>query len=109
MKDKRLIVRVSDEELESIRTNATKAGLPISAFVLEKTLHSRTEFTSEEALRELRELKIEIQRQGNNLNQIARSANTKLNPVSAAVMTRQLSKINEALEEIYGHYKVRSR
>ena len=110
MKDKRIILRVTEEELGLIRALADKAGISVSAFLLTKALKSKTEFKSAEEIRALRDLKIELQRQGNNINQIARKVNNKLNPVSAAMITKQLMRIREELEEIKnGYYKIRVR
>jgi len=69
----KLTARVSEEEAQKIKENAIKAGITVSEFLRRSALNIKIK---QKQCDELKYLTYEINRIGNNLNQISRKINT---------------------------------
>ncbi|WP_423128475.1 plasmid mobilization protein [Gaoshiqia sp. Z1-71] len=69
-------VRCLPREKEEIIRLAKTYGLSMTAYVLRRSLGQKITFNHIELLKELHRLNLELARTGNNINQLARYANT---------------------------------
>ena len=90
--------RVSADELADWRAKATAAGVPLSALVREAMARTRT-WTAPAAEVE-RERTKQVARIGNNLNQIARWANTHKAAIDAVEVIGHLIAVERALRAL---------
>lgn len=83
--------RVTEEEFASLRKQAADLGITVTELLRNRLLDSRAPRTinTKELLRQLDEIGTELGRTGNNINQLARHANTlaKLGGSPKATMT----------------------
>ena len=87
---KKLIVRVTDGELTSIRANATAAGLSLSRYARQRVLLQPVVPTIPA---EVQQLRADVSGLCNNVNQIARAVNAMTSePTKAAEEATQLSR-----------------
>lgn len=70
----KLTIRVDEKEAEKIKENATKASMTVSEFLRRSAL--LTKVIRQKQCDELKLLIYELNKIGNNLNQIARKVNT---------------------------------
>jgi len=91
-------VRVSAAELAEWRGKARAAGVPLSELLRRAMARTRT-WTATAAAVE-RERTRELARIGNNLNQLARWANTYKGGAEAVAVVAQLSAIERALDAL---------
>ena len=88
-------VRLTPEESADWRAKAKAAGVPLSALIRRAMAHTRT-WTAPAAEVE-RERTRQVSRIGNNLNQIARWANTHRSAIEAVEVISHLVAIKRAL------------
>ena len=100
-------VRVSAAELAEWRGKAHAAGVPLSELLRRAMARTRT-WTAAAAAVE-RERTRELARIGNNLNQLARWANTYKQGADAVAVVAQLSAIERALDALSGVHRGRKR
>ena len=98
-------VRVSAAELAEWRRKARAAGVSLSELLRRAMARTRT-WTAAAAAVE-RERTRELARIGNNLNQIARWANTYKQGADAVAVVAQLSAIERALDAVSGVHRRR--
>lgn len=107
-RNRQVIVRMTPEERGRLAELAEVARTSVSRFVLDSTVYA-------EAVRlvptkgELRQIMVELRRQGNNLNQIARAINSGQMPVSAEssrTIAEECSTIRESWAEILRTWSV---
>ena len=91
-------LRVSPAELAEWRAKAEAAGLPLSDLLRQAMARTRT-WTAAAAKVE-RERTRQVARIGNNLNQIARWANTHAAPIDAVEIIANLVYISQTLDEL---------
>jgi hypothetical protein len=99
-------VRVSAAELAEWRGKARAAGVPLSELLRRAMERTRT-WTAAAAAVE-RERTRELARIGNNLNQLARWANTYKQGADAVAVVAQLSAIERALDALSGVHRGRA-
>lgn len=97
-------------EKDDIKALAKSYGLTMTDYVLKKCLDQRLVFNHVEYLKEIHELNLEIARQGNNINQLAKYANTlnisgKLNSEIAEKLTEILSIYSIKQDEIRSAFR----
>lgn len=94
-------IRISEEELEQIDRLADLAGLIRSEYVRRTALKERiTTINTDKKV--IRECRVELSRQGNNLNQIARVLNTYgASPDSVMQIGSLLEKIEKMADMLY--------
>ncbi|MBW8326567.1 MAG: MobC family plasmid mobilization relaxosome protein [Prolixibacteraceae bacterium] len=98
-------VRCTREEKKIIRDKAAEYGLTVTDFILRKCLDQRVVFNHIDYLKEIHSLNLELGRQGNNINQLAKYANTlsvsnKLNPGVAVKIIETLDVYVNKQEEV---------
>lgn len=91
----RLDIRLSPAELAELEAKAASAGLSKSALVREHIGRVRVIHPAG-----LQELVRQVARAGNNLNQLARWANTYRSAAEAALILRALKQIHARLAEL---------
>ena len=97
-RDRQLHLRVSPAEVAAWRAKAEAAGVPLSDLLRQAMARTRT-WTAASAEVE-RERTRQIARVGNNLNQIARWANTHASPMDAIEMIAYLVHIARTLDKL---------
>jgi len=95
-----LHLRVSPAEVAAWRAKAGAAGVPLSDLLRQAMARTRT-WTAAAAEVE-RERTRQIARVGNNLNQIARWANTYATPIDAVEIITNLVYISQTLDKLAG-------
>ncbi len=98
-------IRCSKTTKEMIRCKAKSYGLTLTDYILKKSLEQNVTFNHIEYLKEIHELGTELARQGNNINQLAKHANTlninnKLTPDIATTLERLLKSFTQKQEEV---------
>ena len=93
-----LNLRVSPAELTAWRARAQAAGVPLSDLLRQAMARTRTWTTA--AAEFERERTRQIARIGNNLNQIARWANTNAAPIDAVEIIANLVYISHTLDKL---------
>ena len=106
-RDARVTVRVSAAELAEWRGKAHAAGVSLSELLRRAMARTRT-WTAAAAAVE-RERTRELAQIGNNLNQLARWANTYKQGADAVAVVAQLSAIERALDALSGVHRGRKR
>ena len=91
-------LRVSPAEVAAWRAKAEAAGVPLSHLLRQAMARTRT-WTAAAAEVE-RERTHQVARIGNNLNQIARWANTHATPIDAVEIIANLGYISQTLDKI---------
>lgn len=93
--------RLSHKEADRIRKLAYSSGLTVSEYVRRSALKERiTEIHSDK--REIRDCHVELSRQGNNLNQMARVLNTYgAAPDSVGRINNLLSKMEVVMDTLF--------
>ena len=71
-KDKRITIRFTDDEYNELKAKADELDIPLSTYIRKKVLGNREKILTKCN----KELLYEINRIGNNLNQIAKHCNT---------------------------------
>ena len=94
----RVHVRVSPVELAAWKEKAAAAGVPLSDLL--RQAMARTRAWTVPALAVERERSRQIARIGNNLNQLARWANTHASPIEAVRVTDRLRAVERALRAL---------
>ncbi|MGV8135975.1 MAG: plasmid mobilization relaxosome protein MobC [Mangrovibacterium sp.] len=98
------LVKCRQSEHSMIKSTAKGYGLTVTEYVLRKSFGEKLTFNHVELLKELHQLNLELARAGNNINQLAKYANTlnkvgKLRPEIAdklhAVLSSYLQKQDE--------------
>ena len=96
MKNRKLSIRISDDDLQKIHSKAEKSGLSVTDYVTKCCLGKQIFVIDglEEVIRQQKAV-------GNNLNQLTTLCNMgRVNIVSLEKMTEEYSKINERLTEL---------
>ena len=93
-----LHLRVSPAEIAAWRAKAEAAGVPLSDLLRQAMARTRT-WTAAAAEVE-RERTRQVARIGNNLNQVARWANTSARPIDAVEIIGNLVYISQTLSEV---------
>lgn len=92
-------VRLTPGELAVLRGKAHTAGLPLSTYLrqagLQKRIRARRGQAGRDAIYQLSKI-------GNNLNQLARAANTAGQVVALELLEPVLEQLREVLEELKG-------
>ena len=91
----RLWVRVSPTELAACQAKASAAGLPVSALLRQAMARTRTWTAAAADIQ--RERNLQVARIGNNLNQIARWANTHAAAADAVTVIANLVSFERSL------------
>ena len=91
----RLWVRVSPTELAACQAKASAAGLPVSALLRQAMARTRTWTAAAADIQ--RERNLQVARIGNNLNQIARWANTHAAAAEAVTVIANLVSFERSL------------
>ncbi|QCD51755.1 plasmid mobilization protein [Campylobacter sp. RM16192] len=92
-KDKRISIRLTDNEMNSLETKASLYGLNKSAFTRRTILHSKSPIHKFD-----KDIVVQISRIGANLNQIARHANTTKS--IDAIALKNIMKINSSINSL---------
>ena len=106
MEDQRtnkICFRLTDDELSVIREGSEKAGMTFSAFVRSKVLEPDRALQRDSEKKKLfRDYIYEINRVGNNINQIVRAVNTKqfVTAADLKTLTEYLWKIERSEREL---------
>ena len=98
LKDKKVTIRFTGDEYNKLNKNASDLGLTLSAYIRHKVLGNRERITTKCT----KELLYEINRIGNNLNQIAKHCNIKKS-VDKLVLKELVDiekKLNELMEQL---------
>lgn len=107
-RDVKITVRVTKQERSKLKENASLCGLSATEFIMLKCVYEDQEFVVIDD-GELTAIKVELRRQGNNLNQIAAALNSlkfnnkitqKTEKLEAAL--GKIDKIFAANAELYG-------
>ena len=93
-KDKRVTIRFTDDEYNQLKTKADELGISLSTYIRKKTLGNRGKISSKCD----KELLYEINRIGNNLNQIAKHCNTT--KIIDKVVLKSLAEIEKKLNDL---------
>ena len=98
-------LRCTHVEKNIIKSRAKEYGLTMTDFILRKCLDQKVVFNHIDYLKEIHALNLELGRQGNNINQLAKYANTlsvsnKLNPDVAARLLEVLDVYINKQEEV---------
>lgn len=91
-------IRLSQEEKFSWQEKAVRAGIPLSTLIREAMSRTRTWTAGDRS--SLQEQTRQISRIGNNLNQIAKWANTYKSTASAIEIIEALRAIEQALTQL---------
>ena len=93
-----LHIELTPEQYKTLTEKARRCGLTRRAFIVRLVEGQQIR---ERPIEEIRQLRTEIHRIGNNINQIARSVNMGIaNPVDAGHAVRLLDEIYERLYQI---------
>ena len=92
-KDKRISIRLTDNEMNSLETKASLCGLNKSAFARHLILNSKSPIHKFD-----KDIVVQISRIGVNLNQIARYANTTKS--IDAIALKNIMKINSSINSL---------
>ena len=104
MKNRKLSIRISDDDLQKIHSRAKKSGLSVTDYVTKCCLGKQIFVIDglEEVIRQQKAV-------GNNLNQLTTLCNMgRVNIVSLEKMTEEYSKINERLTELLSRKRWKS-
>ena len=104
MKNRKLSIRISDDDLQKIHSSAKKSGLSVTDYVTKCCLGKQIFVIDglEEVIRQQKAV-------GNNLNQLTTLCNMgRVNIVSLEKMTEEYSKINERLTELLSRKRWKS-
>ena len=104
MKNRKLSIRISDDDLQKIHSKAKKSGLSVTNYVTKCCLGKQIFVIDglEEVIRQQKAV-------GNNLNQLTTLCNMgRVNIVSLEKMTEEYSKINERLTELLSRKRWKS-
>ncbi len=93
-KDKRVTIRFTDDEYNQLKEKADELGISLSTYIRKKTLGNRERISTKCD----KKLLYEINRIGNNLNQIAKHCNT-IGTIDKFVL-KELVDIEKKLNEI---------
>jgi hypothetical protein len=96
--DSSITIRLSQREKESWQEKAVRAGIPLSTLIRQAMSKTRTWTAGDRSL--IREQTRQISRIGNNLNQIAKWANTYKSTASAFEVIEALRAIEKALTQL---------
>jgi len=96
-KDRRLTVWLTEQQRHQIEARARQAGLGLGEYARLAIVHGR--IFPREALEEIRALRIELNRVGVNMNQIARRLNMG-DSVRLCEVLEQLSAVTRILKEV---------
>lgn len=69
-RDKQIVVRLSDEELAQVKEKVEKSGMSQQDYIIKSLTKTKVVNTDT-----LTDVLVELKREGNNLNQLARQAN----------------------------------
>lgn len=99
---RRIYIRVTEDELDRVRSGSRKAGMSISAYTRMKTLgNQETRPTLDLDIAELRKAFADLKHAGSNLNQCARVLNTiGADGDSAASTDRAARRVSAAADNI---------
>lgn len=75
-REKRLWIRLTDEELERLQKNAASQGCTMSEIIRRTAIYGQKLSPVTLDMEPIKKMLYEMQMQGNNLNQLAREANT---------------------------------
>jgi len=95
MKNKTISLRLSEEEYKRLKTKADELGYSISELIRKKVLSNRERLAPKA---ELKLLAYELNRIGNNLNQITKYVNFK--KAIDRIVAKEIIKIKEALDNV---------
>ena len=104
MKNRKLSIRISDDDLQKIHSRAKKSGLSVTDYVTKCCLGKQIFVIDglEEVIRQQKAA-------GNNLNQLTALCNMgRVNVVSLEKMTEEYSKINKKLTELLSRKRWKS-
>ena len=104
MKNRKLSIRISDDDLQKIHSKAEKSGLSVTDYVTKCCLGKQIFVIDglDEIIRQQKAV-------GNNLNQLTTLCNMgRVNIVSLEKMTEEYSKINERLTELLSRKRWKS-
>ena len=104
MKNRKLSIRISDDDLQKIHSKAKKSGLSVTNYVTKCCLGKQIFVIDglDEIIRQQKAV-------GNNLNQLTTLCNMgRVNIVSLEKMTEEYSKINERLTELLSRKRWKS-
>lgn len=93
-----------------IRDSAKTYGLTVTEYVLRKSFGQKLTFNHVELLKELHQMNLELARAGNNINQLAKYANTmnkvgKLRPEIADKLHTSLSTYLQKQDEVRSAFR----
>jgi len=95
MKNKTISLRLTEEEYNRLKNTADELGYSVSELVRKKVLGNREKLAPRQ---NVRLIAYELNRIGNNINQIAKHCNTKKAIDRLAVL--ELAKMRELLEKL---------
>ena len=95
MKNKTISLRLTEEEYNRLKNTADELGYSVSELVRKKVLGNREKLAQRQ---DLKLIAYELNRIGNNLNQIAKYVNT--HRAIDRVVASNLLKIREAIESV---------
>ncbi len=103
-------VRCLTRDKEEIVRLSKTYGLNISSYVLKRSLGQKLTFNHVELLKELHQMNLELARTGNNINQLAKYANTmnkvgKLKPEIADKLHTSLSTYLQKQDEVRSAFR----
>jgi len=95
MKNKTISLRLTEKEYEKLKTKADELGYSVSELIRKKVLGNRERLAPRQ---DIKLFAYELNRIGNNLNQIAKYVNFK--KAIDRVVAKEIIKIKEALDNV---------
>ncbi|MCE5223200.1 MobC family plasmid mobilization relaxosome protein [bacterium] len=104
------LIKCKKSEHNMIRDSAKTHGLTVTEYVLRKSFGQKLTFNHVELLKELHQMNLELARTGNNINQLAKYANTmnkvgKLKPEIADKLHTSLSTYLQKQDEVRSAFR----
>lgn len=77
-KTKNIILRCTEDEKKKIQDFAKEYGLNVTQYIIKKSLNQPVNINHKEVVRTIHLLNVELSRIGNNVNQLAKIANSQI-------------------------------
>ncbi len=100
LRDKRISLRVSEQERSLLQEYAAFEGLSITEYILHKTVYADQKIVILDT-EILEQLKTELLHEGNNLNQAALALNVSLRTTNKDFKKEKLEKALERIKRVY--------
>ena len=101
LKNRKIVLRVTEEDLEKIKRLSKKTKMTMNEFIMKRTLKDKFESVKKIEVTLSSEGRNEIRRIANNLNQITRKYNAThdINEIDECGVIDKIFKVNEKLIE----------